>query len=94
MKPILMLLSFIVLTGCAVKEPNATLKVSGMSCEACAISVTNNLKKIDGVNDVKVEVETGTVEIFTKENSPVNTTEIQKMIDLSGYKLNSINLKK
>jgi copper chaperone CopZ len=58
------------------------------------LSVTNNLKKIDGVNDVKVEVETGTVEIFTKENSPVNTTEIQKMIDLSGYKLNSIDLKK
>jgi copper chaperone len=94
MKPILMLLSFIALTGCAVNQPNATLKVSGMSCEACAMSVTNNLKKIDGVNDVKVEVETGTVEIFTKENSPVNTTEIQKMIDLSGYKLNSIDLKK
>lgn len=94
MKQILILMSCMILSACATHTPSASLKVSGMSCEACAMSVTNNLKKIDGVQDVQVDVSTGTVDIFTQENATINKVEVQKMIDLSGFKLDSMTVQK
>ena len=36
-----------------------TIKIKGMSCRHCVKSVTEALKKIDGVSDVNVNLEKG-----------------------------------
>ena len=87
MKLFLILVTCVTLTACASQKPATSLKVSGMTCEACAMSVTNNLKKIDGVTDIKVDVETGEVQIFAKEGIDIDKMAVQKMIDLSGFKV-------
>lgn len=95
MKRFLMLMTcVVVLSACASRDPAANLKVSGMSCEACAMVVTTNLKKIDGVTDVQVDVPSGMVKIFAKGNINIDKMAVQKMIDLSGYKLESISVQK
>ena len=68
----------------------STVKVTGMHCEACAETVTANLKKIKGVKDVQVDVTTGTVLVFADKESSVKKATVKSMIEKSGYTFNSI----
>ena len=45
-----------------------TFKVDGMTCGGCVHSVTNAVKGIEGVGDVKVALETGDVEVLYNPN--------------------------
>ena len=42
----------------------ATYTVAGMTCNGCVNKVTNAVTDIPGVEDVDVDVSTGTLEIF------------------------------
>ena len=68
----------------------STAKVSGMHCEACAMTVSENLKKIKGVKDVQVNVETGAVRIFSDKTSSVKSKAVKSIIEKSGYTFNSL----
>lgn len=68
----------------------STAKVSGMTCEVCAATVTTNLKKIKGVTDVSVDVAKGTVIVYTAPKAKLSTAEVKKVVEFSGYKLASI----
>lgn len=68
----------------------STAKVSGMTCEACAATVTANLKKIKGVTDVSVDVAKGTVTVYTAPKAKLSTAEVKKVVEFSGYKLVSV----
>lgn len=65
-------------------------KVSGMECEACAETVSANLKKIAGVKDVKVDVATQEVKIFSDKKSDVQSKAVKAIVEKSGYKFNSL----
>ena len=43
-----------------------TFSVTGMSCEHCARSVTEELSELDGVTDVQVSVDDGRVEVSSE----------------------------
>ena len=68
----------------------STAKVSGMTCEACASTVTANLKKIKGVTDVSVDVAKGAVTVYTAPKAKLSTAEVKKVVEFSGYKLVSV----
>jgi copper chaperone CopZ len=68
----------------------STAKVSGMTCEACASVVTANLKKLDGVKDVQVDVASGTVKIYTTDKKTVSQSSVQSVVERSGYTFNSL----
>ncbi len=42
----------------------ATYAVAGMTCNGCVNKVTNAVSEVPGVDDVDVDVATGTLEIF------------------------------
>ena len=42
---------------------NATLNVSGMTCQGCVASVTRVLKAVPGVSDVVVSLQPGTAKV-------------------------------
>jgi copper chaperone CopZ len=67
-----------------------TAKVSGMTCEACAATVSENLKKIKGVKQVQIDVASETVRIFSVKESDVKTKAVKSIIEKSGYKFNSM----
>lgn len=56
-----------------------------MTCGHCAQAVTTELSKIAGVNEVKVDVETGKVEIDSA--AELNNAEVAAAIEEAGYEL-------
>ena len=60
-----------------------TVNVSGMTCSHCVMRVTNALKEIEGVREVKVDLEHGTV-VF-EESIPVDMKTIVARLEEAGY---------
>ena len=64
---------------------NTTITVSGMTCGHCVKSVTEELSKIAGVKEVKVDLESGNVDI-TSENELVQA-DLTQAIQEAGYEI-------
>jgi copper chaperone len=63
-----------------------TLQVQGMSCGHCVNAVESNVGKLEGVDQVKVHLESGKVEVsFDKEK--VTVEKIKETIDDQGYEV-------
>lgn len=63
---------------------NVTLNVSGMSCGHCVSAIEGSVGKLDGVDQVKVHLESGKVDIaFDQEKTSLN--KIKETIDDQGY---------
>ncbi len=69
----------------------ATAKVSGMTCEACAATVTANLQKISGVRQVETDVAAGKVRIYSAKASDVDAKTVKAIIEKSGYTFTSLH---
>ncbi|MCG6190440.1 SO_0444 family Cu/Zn efflux transporter [Maribellus maritimus] len=65
------------------KEEGITVNVSGMTCSHCEASVKNNLEKIDGINTVIADNNSGTVKITGKN---INLEKIKQTVNGLGYK--------
>ncbi|MBU0728198.1 MAG: cation transporter [Proteobacteria bacterium] len=63
-----------------------TIKISGMSCGHCVASVTKAMNAIDGVADVRVNLEKG--EATYNEEKPVAVETIKEAIKKTGFKVN------
>lgn len=63
---------------------NVTLNVKGMSCGHCVKSVEGSVGALDGVNEVKVNLESGQVDV-SFDNSKVTVDKIKEAIDDQGY---------
>ncbi len=66
------------------------LNVTGMTCGGCTGSVTNALKGVDGVSDVKVSLSTGeaTVQYDERRASP---QQLKAAVTGAGYGVNATN---
>lgn len=62
-----------------------TIKVKGMSCQHCVMSVTKALSAIEGITDVQVSLEKG--EATFNENSPVPDQTIKDAITKIGFEV-------
>lgn len=61
-----------------------TLHVEGMSCGHCVNAVEGSVGKLSGVKEVKVNLESGTVDIEFNE-AEVTLETIKETIDDQGY---------
>lgn len=60
------------------------LHVDGMSCEHCVNAITKSLLSLDGIKDVKVDLNSKTV--FVKyDNSKTSLDLIKNQIEEQGY---------
>lgn len=59
------------------------LTISGMHCASCAFNVERSLKKISGINDVRVS--TITNKAFLESEQNVNQEDIKKAVSKAGY---------
>lgn len=62
-----------------------TIKVKGMSCQHCAKAVTKALGEIEGVSNVKIDLDKG--EASFDEQNPVGTDVLRERITKAGYEL-------
>ncbi len=66
---------------------NQTFLVGGMTCNHCKMTVENNLRKMSGVSDVKIDLASGKV---TVEGDNINSSDAEKTITDLGYKFNGV----
>ncbi|MDF1511036.1 copper chaperone CopZ [Robertmurraya sp. DFI.2.37] len=64
-----------------------TINVQGMSCGHCVKSVEGSVGKLNGVFEVKVHLENGTVDVEFDSNK-VTLETIKETIDDQGYDVN------
>ena len=60
----------------------STYTVTGMTCEHCVASVTEEVQEIPGVEDVAVDLTTGAVTITSAE--PLDDTAVQAAVEEAG----------
>ena len=60
------------------------VKVEGMTCGGCASKVANNIKNINGVREVNVDLSSGNVEI---EFSEIDLKQVESKIEELGYNI-------
>ena len=66
-----------------------TYSVTGMTCGHCAGAVTSELKALDGVSDVNVDlVAGGTSSVTVTSEAPLDEAKVAEALDEAGdYKL-------
>ncbi|MGO3151177.1 MAG: heavy-metal-associated domain-containing protein [Galactobacter sp.] len=65
---------------------NTTLNISGMTCNHCALSVTEELEALDGVTDVSIDLhpnEISTAQVTTDREIP--TEQLSEAVAEAGY---------
>lgn len=63
----------------------ATFTVSGMTCEHCVASVTEEVAEVDGVTDVRVDLATGRLDVAG--DRPVADADVQAAVEEAGYRI-------
>jgi copper ion binding protein len=77
-----------VLENESIKEQSemaSALKVKGMSCQHCVMSVTKALNQLDGVKNVQVDLAKG--EVRFDNTKSITSDQIQKAITDAGYEV-------
>jgi len=69
----------------AEEETMRTIKIKGMSCKHCVMAVTKALSGIEGVKDVRVDLEKG--EASFEEERPVDMETVRQKIVKAGYEI-------
>jgi copper chaperone CopZ len=65
-----------------------TYSVSGMTCGHCTSSVTEELSKLVGVQDVKIDlVAGGTSTVHVTSESALDEAAVRDAVDEAGYEL-------
>jgi len=62
-----------------------TYTVTGMTCEHCIASVTEEITEIDGVTAVAVDLPNGAVTVTSTES--VDDADIRAAVEEAGYRL-------
>ena len=70
-----------------VQNQTTKIVVSGMTCGHCVASVTEELKGVDGVLDVRVEdlVKGGDTDVFVESDGPLDLPAARAAVEEAGY---------
>ncbi|TIC88353.1 heavy-metal-associated domain-containing protein [Nocardioides sp. GY 10113] len=63
----------------------STWTVTGMTCEHCVASVTEEIEEIAGVEDVEVDLPTGAVTVTSA--APLDAAAVAAAVEEAGYAL-------
>jgi len=68
------------------------LTVHGMSCPLCSNNIDGRLKKVPGIENVQINLETGEVTATFNTELPPTRKQIETAIKESGFTLNNMEL--
>jgi copper chaperone len=63
----------------------STYAVTGMTCEHCVRAVTEEVRRIQGVADVTVDLSTGALTISSSQ--PIEEAAVAEAVEEAGYQL-------
>ncbi len=94
MKPLELLAVLLLFAGSAMaRDSTVQIKVSGMTCDACAVSVKAALQHTRGVRGADVSVEKGLATVVY-DDSQVNDQQLRDAINKTGFKAEPVKEKK
>ena len=73
------------LFGTALAAETVTAVTTGMTCEECAGTVKTKLLKNDAVENVSVDVDTGTVVVTVKDGATFSDADMEEVVAWAGY---------
>ncbi|CAM3278318.1 heavy-metal-associated domain-containing protein [Stackebrandtia soli] len=62
----------------------AEYRVSGMACETCVLTITEEVRLLPGFRDVSVDLDTEVLRLGSSE--PIDPTAVIAAIDTAGYR--------
>lgn len=62
-----------------------TVVVTGMNCDHCIDSVTEEIMQLDGVSVMEVDLASGLVTLLSEE--PVDPYELAEVVEVCGFRL-------
>ncbi len=65
--------------------------ILGMSCPFCAYGVQQKLKKLDGVTELEVVLETGLAALRLEEDADISNELLQKTVKDAGFEVSKIS---
>lgn len=63
----------------------STYTVTGMTCQHCVASVTEELSELPGVESVDVTLDTGQVTVISAE--PLDAAAVRSAVEEAGYQI-------
>ena len=82
----------VVAPGAKSDQPVATLWVNGMACPQCSYNVDLQLKKVAGVEKVKVDMLTGMVTAYLSPTNPPTREQLTDAIHNTTFTLVRLNM--
>ena len=67
----------------------ATYTVTGMTCEHCVASVTEEISELPGVQGIDVDLPTGAVTVTSEQ--PLDEAAVRGAVEEAGYQLAAAN---
>ena len=68
-------------------SPIYTLHADGLACPFCAYGIEKQLSKIDGVEQIDVEIESGTITLTMTEGASLDEATARKAVEAAGFTL-------
>lgn len=69
-----------------------TLRVDGLSCPFCAYGLEKRLKKVDGVRDMEISINTGVVTLKITDGKTPNLSLIREAVKGAGFTTREIRI--
>jgi len=63
----------------------ATIGVDGLSCPFCAYGLEKNLKKVNGIGSVKIDIKTGKVIVVLEQDAKVEDKALRQAVKKAGF---------
>jgi len=63
----------------------AIIAVDGLSCPFCAYGLEKNLKKVNGVGSVKIDMKTGKATVLLKQDANVDDKSLRQAVKKAGF---------
>ncbi len=64
---------------------NASVGIAGLSCPFCAYGLEKQLKKLDGVGEVKIQVNKGLAELMVKKEGSIAVEQVSDAVKKAGF---------
>lgn len=71
--------------GLFAQTKQVNVKVDGLSCPFCAYGLEKKIKKIDGIENLKIDVEKGMMTFTVAKEKTVSEDEIKKKVKDAGF---------
>jgi mercuric ion binding protein len=67
-----------------------SLEIDGLACPFCAYGVEKKLSSIDGVEEIRVDIEKGRVIVIMSDGSTLSESSAREQVNKAGFTLRSI----